>query len=127
MINVQLHLKKKILPIRAEYKMKKLILLFITFLTMNSYAGDMSMYCGQGFIEEMDEFVASGLISGYEGKAIANFSKGLMDYTVIYDHGQYTFYISNQNQFGFDVKSMKASGPFYQSDLVDGFSCHLND
>jgi len=120
-------LKKKILPILVEYKMKKVILSFLAILAVNSYAGDMSMYCGQGFIEEMDEFVASGLISGYEGKAIANFSKGLMDYTVIYDNGQYTFYISNQNQFGFEVKSMNASGPFYQSDLVDGFSCHLND
>ncbi len=107
--------------------MKKLILSIMTLLSLSSYGGDMSMYCGQGYIEEMDEFVASALVSGYEGKALASFSKGLMDYTVIYDNGQYTFYSSNQNQFGFEVKSMQASGPFYQSSLVDGFSCHLND
>ena len=87
----------------------------------------MSMYCGQGYIEEMDEFVASSLISGYEGRAITHFSKELNEYTVVYDNGRYSFYISNQNDYGFEVKSMKASGPFYQSRLVDGFSCHLND
>lgn len=107
--------------------MKKILLTILALFSLNSFAGDMSVYCGQGTIEDMDEFVASALISDSQGKAIVNFTTNETDFTVIYNNGVYTFYLSNPNQYGFISKTMIASGPFHQSSVVNGYSCHLND
>lgn len=103
--------------------MKKFLLLAL--MSSAAFAGDMSMYCGVGTVETMDEFVASGLYK--DDKAYASFKLGTIAYTVTVDSGSYQFLKSDTNTGGFELIESAASGDLMSSDLIDGISCFIWD
>lgn len=105
--------------------MKLQLALSLLLIASSAVAGDLSMYCGKGTVDQMDEFVDSGLVR--DESAYARFDDGVISYSVIYSDGEYTFIKSNRNIGGVEFFQSSASGDFSQSELVDGFSCHIND
>src|SRR5690606_8080484 len=95
--------------------------LLLALMGSAAFAGDMSMYCGFGTVETMDEFVASGLYKN--DKAYANFQVGSIAYTATYDSGEYSFLKSDTNSGGFELIKSQANGDFKSSELFDGISC----
>lgn len=103
--------------------MKKFLLLAL--MSSAAIAGDMSMYCGHGSVENMTEFSAFGLY--VNDKAYASFNIGTIAYTVTFNSGSYQFIKSDMNAGGFELIESAAHGDFLSSDMIDGFSCFIWD
>ena len=107
--------------------MKSLILIIAFLTSFASFAGDMSVYCGKGTVEEMEEFTASQYIAGYDDISKLAFSTDDKSFHVTYADQIYTFFVYSKNSSGYKEYSSAATGPFYESELIEGYSCHIND
>lgn len=106
--------------------MKNLIILVFFFVvSVTVFAGDLYINCGIGTVETMEEFTSSDLLENGEG--YSTFINGTESYTIFYSKNVYTFYKSNINTGEFETGQLSAKGPFRESELFNGHSCHIND
>lgn len=100
------------------------LLTFFIFCLSTAFAGDIYLNCGEGTIDTMEEFVTSSIIQDSRGKT--TFNSMDREYTVVYDNQRYEIFISNLSQDGFIRINSLGKGPFMESPVFDGYSCHLN-
>ena len=105
--------------------MKKNIFALLIAVSFSSFAGDMYLNCGKGTIDSMEEFVASSILR--DGYGYVSFSEGVTEYSVFYENNIYLFHKTDRDVGRYITFKSYGRGPFKESDLVDGFSCHIND